>query len=378
MPIERKKNKLKTNILLAGGGSGGPVAPLLAVAEYLQNQSSNFKFLLVGTSFGPEKLMAKKVGVDFVFIATAKLRRYFSFYNLTLPLVFLISLYQAWKVLNDFKPKLIFGAGGFTQVPLIWIGWFKKIPILIHQQDVTPSLSNSLCAPFANKISVTFEESIKDFPNTSGLFSGKKKTKVFWTGNPSWLTENPEKKQALKSFDLADKLPTLLVMGGGGGALYFNKLVSTALPELIKFVQVIHSTGPNKNILQKQNQYRPLQFITNMANAYAASDIVLARSGTSTITELAHFEKVSIIVPIPNTHQEANALLLWKARAAVVLDQHSLNPEMFVKIVRKLLLDGDKHKLLSKNIQHLLPKKATEKVSTLVLSILKEIYGQTF
>ncbi len=375
MAIKSKQTVAKIHILLAGGGSGGPVAPLLAVAKYLQNENPSFKFLLVGTKLGPEKLMAKKVGVDFTFIPTAKLRRYFSLYNLVLPFVFLVSLYQAWKLLSKFEPHLIFGAGGFTQVPLIWMGWFKKIPVLIHQQDVSPSLSNSVCAPLANKISVTFEESIKDFPNTSGLFSGKRKTKVFWTGNPSWLTENPNQKQALKSFDLTDKFPTLLVIGGGGGATYFNKLIAKSLPELVKFVQIIHSTGPHKNILQKQSQYRPVEFITNMANAYAASDIVLARSGTSTITELSHFEKVSIIVPMPQTHQEANALLLWKSRAAIVLDQQSLSPDMLIKILRKLLFDNDKQKLLARNIQHLLPKRATEKVSTLILAILKEIYG---
>lgn len=355
-------------ILLVGGGSGGPVAPLLAVAEKIKLHHVQAEFLLVGTRSGPERLMAEEANLPFVAISAGKWRRYFSLKNLLTPFQLAAGCWQAWKLMKRFRPDCMFGAGSFVQVPVAWVAWLLGVPVVLHQQDFQPSLANRLCQVPARKITVTFEQSLSDFASGWGLFYKKSKApKIVWTGNPSRFNlRGLKREEGLKAFGLRNDLPTLLVLGGGTGAGFLNQLIVRCLPELSRVVQIIHSTGPGKSAAPAQPDYHPYEFIKQAELAYAAADIVLCRAGMSTITELSNLQKVSIIVPMPDSHQEQNALFLLRRQAALVVPQSALDEHFLVRIIRKLLFDPKTQALFRQNITGIMPKQAAEKIAEII------------
>lgn len=360
-------------ILLAGGGSGGPISPLLAVAQTLKKHHHDTSFLLVGTKNGPEKLMAEKAGIGFKRIPAGKLRRYFSWENLVSPFLLLAGFFKSFAILKKFKPDCIFAAGSFVQVPVIWAGWFLKIPSIIHQQDYLPGLANSLCQFAVKKITVTFKDSIKDFSTSLGVFYKKPKDKIFFTGNPFRAElAGQNREEAIKFFHLQHDFPTLLVLGGGTGAEFLNRLIWDSLPQLARTVQIIHATGKNKFFVKNLFNYKQFDFITEMAKAYAAADVVLCRAGLSTITELSNLKKIAIVVPMPNSHQEVNAYYVLRKQAAMVIPQSKLNPSRLMLTIKQIFYNSELQETLKKNIGNLMPADATEKITEIILATIKE------
>ncbi len=360
-------------IILTGGGSGGSVAPLLAVAETIKAQKPNVKFLFIGGKNGPEKQMAEAAGIDFVVIQSGKLRRYFSISNLFSPILVLAGFISAFKFLKKFKPNAVFGAGSFVQVPVIWAAWLLKIPSVIHQQDIEPSLANKLCEPVASKITVCFEKSLSDFFDGLGIFYKKSKShKVELTGNP--FRRGLLKEQATKTsnqFGFNEDMPILLVMGGGTGSSFINRLIKESLPELTKIIQVLHILGERDEIKTSINNYHAARFISDMAAAYSIADFVISRAGLSSIAELSALGKVSIIIPMPKTHQEYNAELLAALKSAIVLNQKNVNKELLVRLIRKLMFDYKLQKMLSKNISKIMPKDSDTKIADIIIKAAK-------
>jgi UDP-N-acetylglucosamine--N-acetylmuramyl-(pentapeptide) pyrophosphoryl-undecaprenol N-acetylglucosamine transferase len=358
-------------ILLVGGGTAGSVSPLLAVMEKIKLENLHAKFLFVGGKNGPEKLMAEYAKIKFVSISAGKWRRYFSLKNLVAPILVGAGFLQSLKILKEFKPNVVFGTGSFVQVPLIWAAKFLKIPVVLHQQDLIPSFANSLCQMAANKITVTFEDSLLDFSSGIGIFKKPILEKVVWTGNP--FREDLRsftKAQGLKYFGLRENMPTLLVLGGGTGAEFLNNLIFESLPVLTKTVQIIHSTGLGKIKNIKTENYRAFEFISEMGKAYASSDIVLCRAGLSTITELSNLEKVSIIVPIPDSHQEINAEFLAKYKASLTTRQQTLTSGILTSVIRKLLFEHNLQQDLKKNISQIMPKNSAKKIAKIILGLI--------
>lgn len=359
-------------ILLVGGGSGGPVAPLLAVAEEIKKLHPHVKFLLVGTKHGPERAMAQQAGIPFVDIPAGKLRRYFSLKNLYAPIVILAGFIRAVRVLRNFKPHCVFAAGSFVQVPVIWAARILKIPSVIHQQDILPSLSNSLCQFAATKITVSFPTSLRHFSSSLGLFYKKRVDKIILTGNPfREKLKAATKEQALKYFHLHENLPVVFVLGGGTGAEFINKLVFESLPRLTKVAQVIHSTGSGKRADVFYENYRQFEFIDEIGLAYAAADIVVCRAGFSTITELSNLKKVAIVVPLPGTHQELNAYLLLTHKAALIAYQDQLSTDTLLTLLRKLMFDYKMQETLKKNISEIMPKNSSQKIAKIILELIQ-------
>ena len=357
-------------ILLAGGGSGGPVSPLLAVSAEINKTHKQAEFLLVGTKTGPEGQMAKSAGINFAYINAPKFRRYFSLKNIAIPVLLLISYFEAKKILKTFPADCVFGTGSFVQVPLVWAAWMSGIPVVLHQQDVIPSLANRLCQFAAKKITVTFPLSLTSFYSGFGILYKKRHgDKVVLTGNPfREQLHDGSKDKALKEFGLNSELPTLLVLGGGTGAEFLNNLIVDSLPQLSKTVQIIHSTGAGKFKQGHSDNYHPFEFISNMADAYAVADIVLARAGISTITELSNLKKLSIIVAMPNSHQEANALYLLQMDSAIVLKQQGLSPRALTTLVRRLIFSPQVDKGLKENIAKIMPHTARQRIAEIILN----------
>ncbi|MBU1778585.1 MAG: UDP-N-acetylglucosamine--N-acetylmuramyl-(pentapeptide) pyrophosphoryl-undecaprenol N-acetylglucosamine transferase [Patescibacteria group bacterium] len=384
-------------ILLTGGGTGGSVSPLLAVASQLRirnkelgimkknkkfstsSSSTNnslcvmryalcdYDFLWLGTRNGPERQMVEMEDIKFKAIFSGKLRRYFSLKNITDLFNIIIGFFQAFFIIIKYKPNLAISAGSFVSVPIIWASYILRIPVLIHQQDVMPGLANKLMAPFAKVITVTFKKSLDDY--------GKK---AVWTGNPirkqfSIFNFQFSIQNIKNKFNLSQNLPIVLIMGGGTGAMAINKLVWKNLDELTKFCQIIHITGQDKNKRYALcvMRYACYKFLNSneMAEAYAAANIVVSRCGMSVLTELAHLKKPAILIPMPKTHQEENAKIFKEKDAAIVMDQNKITSKNFVENIKNLLNNQELQSKLCSNISKVMKSGANENVAKIIQTL---------
>jgi UDP-N-acetylglucosamine--N-acetylmuramyl-(pentapeptide) pyrophosphoryl-undecaprenol N-acetylglucosamine transferase len=321
--------------------------------------------------------MVENAGIEFKPIFSGKLRRYFSWRNFITPFLIVLGFVQSFFIILRWRPDLVMSAGSFTSVPAVWAAWLLRVPVLIHQQDARPGLANKLMAPFARAITVTFEKSLADY--------GKK---AVWTGNPvrqfsifppeadqPWAGKQFSIKEIRKKFGLRDDMPTVLVIGGGTGALAINELINKALPELTKFCRIIHITGKDKkpNIKYQISNYKNYDFLNaeQMAEAYAAADVVISRCGMGVLTELSYLGKPTILIPMPDSHQEENAAIFAKKKAAIVLNQEELTPEKLADNIKKLLNDEMLRGKLSGNIKEVIKRGANEEIVKIVEHICK-------
>jgi len=351
------ENKVK-KIILAGGGTAGSVSPLLAIFEDLKS-SDSFEFLFVGTKKGIEKQMVKDAAIPYRVIMAGKLRRYFDWHNFFDIIKIKIAFWQSFFLILKFKPDLIISAGSFVAVPVVWAGWFLRVPVIVHQMDIRPGLANKLMAPFARVVTTTFEKSLSDY--------GKK---AVWTGNPTrQLKIKNEKLKILEKFNLQNNLPVVFIVGGGTGAEGINKLVDESFDNLIAFCQIIHSTGKGKMIAKRHENYHPYEFLNaeEMASALHVADVVISRAGLGALTEISAVAKPAIVIPMPDSHQEDNAALLVEKKAAVVLNQKTLTADEFVVNIRELLKNEELKSKLSLNVNGLMKDGANEEMRKLIL-----------
>lgn len=349
----------KKTIFLTGGGTAGPVTPLLAVAEALGNKDYAFRW--IGTRRGPERAMASEAGLPFTAIAAGKLRRYASLRNVIDPFFIAFGFLQALVLVIRYRPAWILSAGGFVSVPVAWAGWLLRRKVLIHQQDVRPGLANRLMAPFATVVTATFAK-------TAAAYGGK--AHVVGNSVRQALRDAPKPAAAKKALGIAANRPVVFIFGGGTGAAFLNELVAASRKELGALAEIIHLTGAGKGkgAGTPVEGYQAFEFFTaeQMANAYAAADLVVARAGLATITELSFLGKPAIIIPMPGTHQIDNARLLEEHDAARVLDEPVLEQTFFVQEVEALLGDAQRRKQLGKNIKAIMPHEAAAAIAGLI------------
>lgn len=350
-------------ILLSGGGTLGPVTPLLGLVEHWRAHHDNLDLVWVGTVRGPEGELVSSRDIRFISIASVKVPRYLTPYWLLFPFKAAYALVESWNVLRAERPDVIVTAGGYVSVPLVILGRFMGVRSWVHQQDVLPGLANKVMARFASKISVTFPQSKDTFPS--------KKTTV--TGNavrPSVVHGSQERGR--KKFGLDPDRKTLLVLGGGTGAAWINEAVSAIAEDLTKNWQVLHVTGKDKyhmvNVSAKHYVAEPL-IQDGMDDAYAAADLVLCRAGLGTITELAAVGKPAIIVPIPDSHQEMNAFHLYEHQAALILDQTETTPQILLSSIRTVMENEDIQMRFMANLKLTFPKDGTKTIAEGVLEL---------
>ncbi len=315
-------------ILYTGGGTMGPVTPLLAVHEAMGQIDPSVEAIWVGTPHGPEREVVEKNGISFFSLPVARLPRRISIELLALPVTFLRALWRAWRIIVREKPNVIASAGGYTAVPIIFIARAMKIPVWVHQQDVVPILTNRLTAPLASRVTVAFER-------TAGFSS-----KAHVIGNPvrpSILKGSAQRSR--EHFGIKSSKPTVLVFGGGTGAKWLNEMVDEIALSLAARANVIHLTGKGKHQEKDRHpDHHVRAFLgTEMADALTLADVVVCRAGLGTITELAALSKPAVMIPLPHSPQEANADAV--EGACVVMQQHSTSPGELLLQIEKLLDD---------------------------------------
>ena len=359
-------------IVLTGGGTGGHIYPLIAVAEALQAKSRGvsgggasidgdepFDLHYVG-SVGEYRTTFEEQGITVHSIAGAKIRRYFSLMTLLDIPKFFIALFQAWITLFFLMPDAIFSKGGTSAFPVLLAGWFYRIPIMIHESDAVPGLNNVLGSRCAARIAVSFEGTRAYFNPAKTILTGNPIRKELLSAavslNAQGTTRVTSAKQEL-GFDPAR--PLMLVLGGSQGSERINDLILLSLAQLATTTQLLHQTGA-ANYVDVTHLSRaalsevpiaaghvPLRydavpyFERTMGTALAAADLVVSR-GSSTIFEIAAFCKPAILIPLlesANNHQTANAYAFADAGASVVIEEPNLLPEIFITQVKRILAD---------------------------------------
>ena len=352
-------------IVLSGGGTGGTVTPLLAIAREFYRKYHNTSFLFFGTHSGPEKMLAEEVAKDipltFVPMLSGKWRRYFSFKNFTDFFNIGGAFFQAIYLLKKEKPNLVISVGAFVSVPLVWAAKLLHIPVLIHQQDLRPGLANRLMASAASVITVTFPSSLEVYGS-----------KAILTGNPYSLPSLPSKEVIFKKYNLDLTKPLILIFGGGTGSVSINEAVKNNLTELLAVTQVIHVFGAGKLIDESRQGYFCTEFLNNLdlISAMAVSDVILARPGLGTLTELSALKKASILVPMPNSHQEDNAQACANSGAAIYIEQKDLENKL-VRVVTELLSSSDKRRALETKMASIIKSGAADAIVDISYKLIK-------
>ena len=223
-------------IVLTGGGTAGHVTPNIALVPKLKENDYEIKY--IGTKEGMEKKLVQDAGLDYEGISSGKLRRYFSLKNFTDPFRVIKGYFDAKKIIKHYKPDIVFSKGGFVTVPVVYAAAKYKIPVIIHESDMTPGLANKLAIKKATKVCHNFPETATHL-GSKAVHTGSPIRQELFEGN---------KLTALNMCGFTANKPVIMVTGGSLGAENVNKLVRAALPELLKKFQVAHLCGKGKKL----------------------------------------------------------------------------------------------------------------------------------
>ncbi len=338
-------------ILFSGGGTLGPVTPLLAIKDVIREKDRYASFFWIGTKNGPEVELIAEHGIPFQAISAGKFRRYFSFLNLFDIGRIIRGFFQAVRILLREDPTLCISAGGFVSVPVHAAAWLLGIPTWVHQQDVAVGLANKLMVPYSTVITTSLSRITTQFP----------KRKTVWLGNPvrREIFEG-NRARAKKIFKLSGKLPVVLVLGGGTGSLRVNQLIAEAVPHIIDHAEIIHLSGrerPQQMVVKTEElfpHYHVYQFLgSEMKDAYAVADIIVCRGGFGTLTEAAALEKPCIIIPKPG-HQVENVRFLERGGAAILVNETTADGLYIAKQIKELLGNPEAAKSLAHTMHEML------------------------
>ncbi|MBW3113172.1 MULTISPECIES: undecaprenyldiphospho-muramoylpentapeptide beta-N-acetylglucosaminyltransferase [Bacillaceae] len=320
-------------ILFTGGGSAGHVTVNTALIPYFESEGWDITY--IGSEDGIEKeiITEQFPHIPYKSISSGKLRRYFSWKNFSDPFRVMKGVFDALSIIRKVKPDIIFSKGGFVSVPVVMAAKIAKIPVAIHESDVTPGLANKLAVPFATKIFTTFPETVQSLPSEKSLCAGAIIREELFTGDAS------EGKRLTGYYD---ELPILMIMGGSLGARKINEAVRGNLQELLSQFQIIHICGKgNVDDSLTQKGYRQYEFIKGELPHYLAmTDFVISRAGSNSIFEFLALKKPMLLIPLSREasrgDQILNANSFVKHGYAMKLEEEELNEESFLSSVNAL------------------------------------------
>lgn len=325
-------------IAFTGGGTGGHVYPAKPIMDALRENagSSDPAFYWIGSKTGVEREIVASWDIPYFGISSGKLRRYFSWQNVTDVFRIIAGFFQARRILKRDRPAFLFSKGGFVSVPPVVAARTLGIPVYTHESDVTPALGTRINSRFVNKIFIPYEETLPYMK--PGL-----RPKCVVSGNPvrgEFFSGNRDKGRAWA--DVQGNLPLLLVLGGSQGAEQINRLIEENLEELTRFCHIVHQTGPkNYTPLQHVNYTRIAYLKEEIYDVMAAADGALTRCGANSLWELAASKTPLLMLPLrvgSRGDQVYNAELFQKAGAGIVLDEKDMGGRSIVEHVKNLLL----------------------------------------
>lgn len=308
-------------IVLTGGGTAGHVTPNIALLPRLQELGYDVHY--IGSYEGIEKTLMEGCHIPYYGISSGKLRRYFDLKNFSDPVNVAKGFFEASKLLKKLKPDVVFSKGGFVSVPVVLAAKKLRIPVVIHESDMTPGLANKLSLPAASYVCCNFPETLNHLPKGKSVLSGSPIRKELLTG---------EKGKALRFTGLSGKKPVLLIIGGSLGSVIVNEAVRSILPKLLKKFDIIHLCGKGKldQTLTAMDGYVQYEYIDReLKDLFALADIVISRAGANSICEFLALRKPSLLIPLSAAasrgDQILNARSFEKQGYAAVLEEEALN-----------------------------------------------------
>lgn len=350
--------------LISGGGTGGHIFPAISIANALKELDPEADILFVGALGRMEMERVPQAGYKIVGLPVRGFNRAQPWKNVSVMIDLVKSIRQVRKIIREFKPNVCVGVGGYASGAAMWAAAKMGIPILLQEQNGFAGVTNKILKDKASKICVAYEGMERFFPAE----------KIILTGNPvrQNLTEGKkDKKQDAK---------TLLIIGGSLGARTINEAIKAALPELVQSgIHVVWQTGKGYyekckaawEIAGSPANIECLDFLSDMPDRYAQSDLVISRAGASSISELCLLGKPAILVPSPNVaedHQTHNAMALVNKNAAVLVKDAEA-AEKLIPTALTLIQDEQQLKALHSNVLKLAQKDSARRIAEEVIKL---------
>ena len=357
--------------IISGGGTGGHIYPAIAIANELKNRFPKADILFVGASDKMEMQKVPQAGYPIKGLWIAGIQRKLTLQNAMFPLKLMSSLAKSFGILRSFKPDVVIGTGGFASGAVLKVASMMGTPTVIQEQNSYPGITNKLLSKKANKICVAYENLERFFP----------KENLILTGNPvrqDLISVAEKRNEALDYFKLDVSKKTLLVLGGSLGARRINQLIAKELDFLLsQNVQIIWQCGKlyfeeYQHFNDKEN-VQVLSFIDRMDLVYAAADVVISRSGASSVSELCIVGKPVIFIPSPNVaedHQTKNAKAIVDKNGALLLKESELDAQ-FETVFQELISNEEQQQKLSANIKQLALPNATKDIVDEIVKLIK-------
>ncbi|MFN7675416.1 undecaprenyldiphospho-muramoylpentapeptide beta-N-acetylglucosaminyltransferase [Flavobacterium sp.] len=372
------RNGLK--FILSGGGTGGHIYPAIAIANEIKTRFPDAEFLFVGAKDKMEMQKVPQAGYEIKGLWIAGLQRKLTVQNMMFPFKLISSLWKSRTIINNFKPDVVIGTGGFASGPLLQMANSLNIPTVIQEQNSYPGITNKLLSKKANAICVAYENLERFFPAE----------KIVFTGNPvrqDLLDVDTKRNEGIAYFKLDTNKKTLLILGGSLGARRVNQLIAKELDFLLATgVQVFWQCGKlyyedykkynSKNAQPATRNSQPVTvkaFIDRMDLIYAAADFVISRAGASSVSELCLVGKPTIFIPSPNVaedHQTKNAKAIVDKKGAILLKETELD-EKFETVFTDLISNENLQHELSQNIKKLAKPNATKDIVEQIIKLIK-------
>ena len=335
-------------IVLTGGGTAGHVTPNIALIPGLKERG--YEIFYIGSYNGIEKKLMEDMNIPYYGISTGKLRRYFDLKNISDPFRVLKGIHEAREILKKIRPDIIFSKGGFVAVPVALAASNLKIPLLIHESDMTPGLANRICIPYAVKVCCNFPETRDSLPEG----------KAFVTGTPirqELLHGDADAGREFCGFNR--EKPVLMVIGGSQGSVFVNTKIREALPELLKNWQVVHLCGKGNldDSLDHTPGYRQYEYIKEqLPDLFAMADVVVSRAGANAICEISALAKPNLLIPLGTNasrgDQILNARSFEKQGYSMVLEEENLTEESLLEAVGKLYENRETYRKAMQSSSH--------------------------
>ena len=354
-------------VIVSAGGTGGHIYPAIAIINKIKEEEPNSEVLYIGTSDRMEKDLIPELGIKYAAISVSGLKRKITLENVKVLYQFLKARNECKKIIKDFDPDVVIGAGGYVTGPVIWAAKKLGKKTFIHEQNSVVGLSNRYLTKFADKVGVSFESTLSCFP----------KDKVVLTGNPCSEKAISMKKAKKEDYGLdKNKKLVLIVMGSLGSKSVNDKIVSFLDSFKEKDYQVMFVTG-NSYYEQVKKLKLPTNvkiepFIYEMPSLMKATDLIVTRAGASTMSEILALNIPSIFIPSPyvtNNHQYKNAMDLVNKNAGLILEEKNLTKDNLINLIDKTLSEKEKYNSIKSNLKELGIKDSSSRI----YEVLKEM-----
>ncbi len=357
-------------ILLAGGGTGGHVYPAIAIADAIRRQEPEASIAFAGTQDKLEWRAVPKAGYAIHPITIQGFHRKQLSRNIAFPFKLMKGLWQSWDLVGAFDPDVVVGTGGYVAGPVLYAAHLRKRPIVVQEQNAFPGVTNKLLGKYAHSVHLAFPEAKKYF----------KAERCIMSGNPTrQILQHGTKEEARTHFDIPEGAEVLFMFGGSLGSAALNKAMEAGISKLLEreSLYVIWQTGSAyfdgvSERVTAHPRLRLLKYVDRMDLAYTIADLVLARSGAISCSELMVTGSPALLVPSPNVaedHQTKNAESMVSAGAAMMLPERELN-DNWVSNVLNLLDDEARRNKMRASALTLARPEAADNIAKSILSII--------